>query len=277
MFRALLTGQDDAGLIVAPAAKDEKAKIAGQEEAIERIRADLLTESRRTEGRKKTSSRWQQRSTRASPNNHSSYKTIVPTGQDRAKTAQAFKDILGLSITNTDGTLSGLSKQRSKIAGVLALYEQLHRLDAIEQVVPAPTAPKTKGENAFATLPPNANEQFATTVENILRAWSFPELDRVVFDTKAEDIVISGKARKDNGKGYRAITYAAFPLTTALDLALLTSNACSAFRNRTRQYSADSWHGPQGSNWRRRITGDPALMTSNSDVEPARHNKTKRE
>lgn len=43
-----------------------------------------------------------------------------------------------------------------------------------------------------------------------LRAWSFPELDRVVYDTKTEDIVISAKPRKDNGKGYRAITYAAF-------------------------------------------------------------------
>jgi hypothetical protein len=41
-----------------------------------------------------------------------------------------------------------------------------------------------------------------------------PELDRVVFDTNAEDIVISGKARKDNGKGYRAITYAAFVIAT---------------------------------------------------------------
>src|ERR1019366_6736947 len=94
--------------------------------------------------------------------------------------------------------------------GVLALYEQLHRLETIEEQVPAPSTPKAKGEHAFATLPPNAYEQFATTVENILREWSFPEIDRVVFDTKAEDIVISGKARKDNGKGYRAITYAAF-------------------------------------------------------------------
>jgi hypothetical protein len=31
-----------------------------------------------------------------------------------------------------------------------------------------------------------------------------------VYDTEGEDIVISGKARKDDGKGYRAITYAAF-------------------------------------------------------------------
>jgi hypothetical protein len=51
---------------------------------------------------------------------------------------------------------------------------------------------------------------FAKAVEQILKAWSFPELDGVAYDKTAEDIVISGKARKDNGKGYRAITYAAF-------------------------------------------------------------------
>jgi hypothetical protein len=33
---------------------------------------------------------------------------------------------------------------------------------------------------------------------------------RFGYDTEGEDIVISGKARKDDGKGYRAITYAAF-------------------------------------------------------------------
>jgi hypothetical protein len=319
LFRALLTGQDDAGLIVAPAAKDEKAMIAGHEEAIERIRADLrgtldariaeqsqLLQNYRADlavleqQRRELELAHQQSVTRltqvdanirrfallneqyisdlkrlqstveagslfadhregpcpicgADPKHHQQHgitpeqlenftaacqaeaekiqarradlagtistlaaerdalqATVVQIRQDRGKTAQAFKNILGPSITNTDGTLSGVSEQRSEIAGVLALYEQLRRLDAIEQVVPAPTVPKTKGENAFATLPPNAYEHFATTVEDILRAWSFPELDRVVFDSKAEDVVISGKARKDNGKGYRAITYAAF-------------------------------------------------------------------
>jgi predicted nuclease with TOPRIM domain len=336
LFRVLLTGQDDAGLIVAPAAKDERAQIAGQKETIERIRVDLrsrIPQDGRTEEdlvtlvasldariaeqsqllqnyradlaaleqqRRVLEQAHEQSLTRliqvdanlrrfamlneqyisdlkrlqstveagnlfadhqegpcpicgADPQHHQQHgitpeqlenftaacqaeaekikarradlaetinnlaaerdalrTTLDQLGMDRAQTAQAFKDILGPSITSTDGTLAGLSEQRSEIAGVLSLYEQLHRLDAIEQVVLAPTTPKTKGENAFATLPPNAYEQFATTVENILREWSFPELDRVVFDTKSEDIVISGKARKDNGKGYRAITYAAF-------------------------------------------------------------------
>eukprot|EP00456_Euglypha_rotunda_P000342 TRINITY_DN10058_c0_g1_i2.p1 TRINITY_DN10058_c0_g1~~TRINITY_DN10058_c0_g1_i2.p1 ORF type:complete len:312 (-),score=45.04 TRINITY_DN10058_c0_g1_i2:11-865(-) len=41
LFRALLTGQDDTGIIVVPSTKDERARIAGQEETIERIRADI--------------------------------------------------------------------------------------------------------------------------------------------------------------------------------------------------------------------------------------------
>ena len=336
MFRALLTGQDDAGLIVATAVKDEKANLAGQEEAIERIKVDLRSripkdgrtetdlvtiattlDARITEQSKmlqnyradlvaleqqrreleqlhqKSFARLTQVDANlerfsllneqyisdqkrlqstveagtlfadhqeepcpicgADPQHHHQHgispeqlgsftaacqaeagkiqarrtdlaatietlaaerdglqTALAQIGPDRAKTAQAFKDILGPSITNTDENLSELSERRSEIAGVLALYEQLHRLEAIEQEVPAPATPKAKGENAFATLPTSVYTEFAGTVESILRDWSFPELGQVTFDTKAEDIVISGKARKDNGKGYRAITYAAF-------------------------------------------------------------------
>ena len=38
---------------------------------------------------------------------------LAQIGKDRAKTAQSFKDILGPSITDTDGNLSGLSERRS--------------------------------------------------------------------------------------------------------------------------------------------------------------------
>jgi hypothetical protein len=93
---------------------------------------------------------------------------------------------------------------------VIGIYEELRHLDEIEQSLQPLTLVAVKKEKAFAALPPNAYDDFAKAVEALLRDWSFPELDRVVFDTSAEDIVIAKKARKDNGKGYRALTYAAF-------------------------------------------------------------------
>jgi hypothetical protein len=136
-------------------------------------------------------------------------------GRRRTQTAEAFNSILGPSITTIGGDLSGLSERRSEIASRLSLYEQLRRLDEIDR--PPETAPRVNKEKGFATLPPSAYDEFAMAVQELLRAWSFPELGRVVYDTATEDIVISGKARKDNGKGYRAITYAAFMVGVLLE------------------------------------------------------------
>lgn len=55
-------------------------------------------------------------------------------------------------------------------------------------------------------------EPFSKAVESLLRAWHFPNLDRVTFSEKSQDVVISGCARTSHGKGVRAITQAAFNL-----------------------------------------------------------------
>ena len=136
--------------------------------------------------------------------------TLAGIREGRTTNTQAFRNILEPSIMNSDGTLAQLSERRAEVASVLALYEQLRRLHAMEQRIPVAGAASDKRDKSFAVLPPDAYEEFATAVETILRDWSYPELNRVVYDTEAEDIVISGKARKDDGKGYRAITYAAF-------------------------------------------------------------------
>lgn len=54
--------------------------------------------------------------------------------------------------------------------------------------------------------------KFTLQVEKLLKAWSFPNLERVTFSEKEQDIVISGQKRASHGKGVRAITHAAFNL-----------------------------------------------------------------
>ncbi len=49
-------------------------------------------------------------------------------------------------------------------------------------------------------------------IEAILKAWKYPNLGTVVFDTDAADLVIDEQERTNKGKGYRAITYAAFAI-----------------------------------------------------------------
>ena len=55
-------------------------------------------------------------------------------------------------------------------------------------------------------------EPFSKVVESLLAAWHFPNLDRVTFSEKNQDVVISGRARTSHGKGVRAITRTAFNL-----------------------------------------------------------------
>ena len=52
--------------------------------------------------------------------------------------------------------------------------------------------------------------EFADVVHEVLLAWGFPGQKRVTFDLATYDLIIDGKERRNNGKGVRAITHAAF-------------------------------------------------------------------
>jgi hypothetical protein len=51
---------------------------------------------------------------------------------------------------------------------------------------------------------------FCEVVHDLLRRWRYPGLKTVAFDPEKADIVIGEKDRSSNGKGYRAVTHAAF-------------------------------------------------------------------
>jgi hypothetical protein len=55
-------------------------------------------------------------------------------------------------------------------------------------------------------------EAFASRAERLLRSWHFPDIDRVTWSERDEDIVVSGRDRASFGKGKRAIMRAAFNL-----------------------------------------------------------------
>jgi hypothetical protein len=59
-------------------------------------------------------------------------------------------------------------------------------------------------------------KDFADVVSKVLTAWGFPGQKQVFFDPTSYDLVIDGKERKDNGKGVRAITHAAFKVALML-------------------------------------------------------------
>jgi hypothetical protein len=136
----------------------------------------------------------------------------VSTEQERQRVANQLKAVLEPGIGDLNQSLVSLVERRQELEHVLGFFDQLRNLDGLEESLKPPKKKRGDKNTAATTLAPNAFEDFAQAVEGLLRSWSFPELDRVVYDPTTEDIVVSGKARKDNGKGYRAITYAAFVL-----------------------------------------------------------------
>ena len=64
----------------------------------------------------------------------------------------------------------------------------------------------------FKTVGMKEAEYFAKDVEDILRSWHFPALDRVTYNERSIDLIISGQPRSSHGKGVRAIIHAAFNL-----------------------------------------------------------------
>lgn len=99
--------------------------------------------------------------------------------------------------------------KRDRINRGLALLQRREDLERQQKKVESAkqVRPKTNFQPGLSF---QTAQEFADEVSNVLTAWGFPGDKRVQFDMQSHDLVIGGKHRKDNGKGVRAITHAAF-------------------------------------------------------------------
>ena len=123
-----------------------------------------------------------------------------------------IKDSLNPRINDTITELRRLQDHRQHICVAISNREQLNEYEELLSGLRSMPSEKTE-KMAFASLDVGCLEAFAQAVEERLKAWCFPGLDRVTFDTKEWDIVISGRSRSGHGKGVRAVTHAAFTLS----------------------------------------------------------------
>ncbi len=104
--------------------------------------------------------------------------------------------------------MRGVQERRNALIRIIDLHEQLGELDGITQV--SDSTDGTTAADPASTVGTGEAEEFSKEVENLLRSWHFPALDRVVFSEQNQDVIISGRRRSSHGKGVRAITHAAF-------------------------------------------------------------------
>jgi hypothetical protein len=98
---------------------------------------------------------------------------------------------------------------RDRVRHGLGLLERQRSLQARRDELAA-LRPASKAEKPKLGVPANAVHDFAQTVSRVLTEWRFPGQHHVSFDEATYDLRIDGKPRRDNGKGVRAITHAAF-------------------------------------------------------------------
>src|SRR6516162_3498262 len=120
--------------------------------------------------------------------------TSMLTGRPSARSPRGVNEILSV---------------RDQVQKRLSLIEQRASLqDRREQLTTL--RPPSRSERPRLDVPGTAVHEFAQTVSAVLTEWRFPGDRHVSFDEVTFDLRIDGKLRKDNGKGVRAVTHAAF-------------------------------------------------------------------
>lgn len=128
---------------------------------------------------------------------------------------EAFSsELRGLMEQHVDVASKKLDELRAHAETCRKAIEHLERIQELEELLEEANKPKKKQKTdvAGAAVSTAQADPFSREVEALLKAWHFPDLDRVSFSENDQDVVISGRARKSHGKGVRAITRAAFNL-----------------------------------------------------------------
>ena len=133
-------------------------------------------------------------------------------GKSGAEHDELQRQILGLlrpREREAIATMRSLMTERRRFEYAKQLQEELKSHAARRQLCELQL--KTKPvRHAFSFASTAEAAGFSSTVHGLLKAWRYPELENVAFSVDSNDIVIGSRVRGSQGKGYRAITYAAF-------------------------------------------------------------------
>lgn len=107
--------------------------------------------------------------------------------------------------------LSQISNLKVRYNSFSALKSEIRLLNNRKQELLLQQKIKEKANSEILNFGGKINK-FCEEIERVLKNWNFPDTKKIVFDpsTKVFDIILGGKKRSANGKGYRALTYTAF-------------------------------------------------------------------
>lgn len=120
-----------------------------------------------------------------------------------------IEEMVAPKLTHLRSSYAEISDKKGQVREAASLLETIRDIEERRTLLE-----KQESENgssvASGDLPSAVADDFSRTVEAVLKAWHFPEAERIHFDQKRRDLVIGGKLRTARGKGLRAITHSAF-------------------------------------------------------------------
>ncbi|SFH55946.1 hypothetical protein SAMN05216299_12228 [Nitrosospira sp. Nsp14] len=140
-----------------------------------------------------------------------SFENRLPRLEDQlSEVSRQIDRVVAPNLRQVRTTYRQLADKDGEMREALAIHRQLGDLE--ERKAKLERQDEALGSNGVvdAGLSTSTVDKFAGIVLDILKAWHFPEIDRLHFDMKTRDLVINGKSRISYGKGLRAITQAAF-------------------------------------------------------------------
>jgi hypothetical protein len=121
-------------------------------------------------------------------------------------------DEMNPSVAEQRAAYSEVLEKRSAVQSALNIIAAIAELEKRKASIETTPAKVEEKEGVSSDLSASTLDDFSLQLEEILKAWNFPDASRVYFDKQSRDFVISGKPRGSRGKGMRAITYAAFTI-----------------------------------------------------------------
>jgi len=155
-------------------------------------------------------------------------KTVEDTKAEALKlviSIAQMRETLGVVERKLEEATPNIDEQQRQLSEIIPIRDHVRRgLDLLKrrdefikqrEAVEASKAPK-HAETIQRGLSTQTAKELADVVSSVLGEWGFPGERQVFFDLKTYDLIIDGKERRNNGKGVRAITHAAFKVALLL-------------------------------------------------------------
>ena len=121
-----------------------------------------------------------------------------------------LKERLEPSITALKNQLHKLFSTQKDIEIMISMVDQIKKMEDLKVSAEADLKPQSKPKKIPAGVQAAEVTDLLKVIEDTLKGWKYPELGRIGFSEDQQDITIGNKNRADQGKGFRAITHAAF-------------------------------------------------------------------